>query len=264
MFRPRFLWTLGVGLCLLMPSTGRADLSVTGSGTSAGTGQALSASADFVIINNGSQLQITLTNTASTTMAMSDVLTNLEFNMPGVTLSVGTGTSATVASGSTLYNSGSAQASPNTDVSADWILGTAVTPAGPPVGPFGYGVSATSFVSGTTQGTFGSGGVYQTPNPIDGADFGLAAPGSQSTDGLATHFIITDSAVLVLNSSTTLTQTDLNNINSVTFTYGSEQEGVGAHVTATAVPEPSTLAIAGIGALGMIGYGLRRRKALGA
>jgi len=31
-----------------------------------------------------------------------------------------------------------------------------------------------------------------------------------------------------------------------------------------AVPEPSTLALAGIGALGMIGYGLRRRKASGA
>jgi hypothetical protein len=31
-----------------------------------------------------------------------------------------------------------------------------------------------------------------------------------------------------------------------------------------AVPEPSTMAIAGLGALGMIGYGLRRRKALGA
>jgi len=30
------------------------------------------------------------------------------------------------------------------------------------------------------------------------------------------------------------------------------------------VPEPSSMAIAGIGALGMIGYGLRRRKALGA
>ena len=30
------------------------------------------------------------------------------------------------------------------------------------------------------------------------------------------------------------------------------------------VPEPSTLAIAGLGALGMIGYGLRRRRALGA
>jgi len=30
------------------------------------------------------------------------------------------------------------------------------------------------------------------------------------------------------------------------------------------VPEPSSLAIAGLGALGMIGYGLRRRKVLGA
>jgi len=34
--------------------------------------------------------------------------------------------------------------------------------------------------------------------------------------------------------------------------------------TITAVPEPSTMAIAGLGALGFIGYGLRRRKALGA
>jgi len=32
----------------------------------------------------------------------------------------------------------------------------------------------------------------------------------------------------------------------------------------TAVPEPSTMAIASLGALGMIGYGLRRRKAMGA
>jgi len=31
-----------------------------------------------------------------------------------------------------------------------------------------------------------------------------------------------------------------------------------------AVPEPSSMAIAGLGALGFIGYGLRRRKALGA
>jgi len=34
--------------------------------------------------------------------------------------------------------------------------------------------------------------------------------------------------------------------------------------TPSAAPEPSTMAIAGIGALGMIGYGLRRRKAMGA
>jgi len=34
--------------------------------------------------------------------------------------------------------------------------------------------------------------------------------------------------------------------------------------SAALVPEPSTMAIAGLGALGLIGYGIRRRKALGA
>jgi len=34
--------------------------------------------------------------------------------------------------------------------------------------------------------------------------------------------------------------------------------------SATVVPEPSSLVLAGVGALGMIGYGLRRRKVLGA
>ncbi len=43
--------------------------------------------------------------------------------------------------------------------------------------------------------------------------------------------------------------------------------GAGSSITlssstvATAVPEPSTMAIASLGSLGMIGYGLRRRKA---
>jgi hypothetical protein len=34
-----------------------------------------------------------------------------------------------------------------------------------------------------------------------------------------------------------------------------------AHVNAIGVPEPSSIAIAGLGALGLIGYGLRRRRA---
>ncbi len=38
----------------------------------------------------------------------------------------------------------------------------------------------------------------------------------------------------------------------------------GSNSFSGSVPEPSSLAIAGLGALGMIGYGLRRRKALGA
>jgi len=39
---------------------------------------------------------------------------------------------------------------------------------------------------------------------------------------------------------------------------------VGSGDVVTSVPEPSSLAIAGLGGLGLIGFGLRRRKALGA
>ena len=39
--------------------------------------------------------------------------------------------------------------------------------------------------------------------------------------------------------------------------------GVGP-LTTTAVPEPSTMVVAGLGILGFVGYGLRRRKAVGA
>jgi len=45
------------------------------------------------------------------------------------------------------------------------------------------------------------------------------------------------------------------------FTGNDTQDTSGVVV---GVPEPSSMAIAGFGALGMIGYGLRRRKALGA
>lgn len=45
-------------------------------------------------------------------------------------------------------------------------------------------------------------------------------------------------------------------------TFGGTSSIVGPALAA--VPEPSSLAIAGIGALGMIGFGLRRRKAMGA
>jgi len=55
-----------------------------------------------------------------------------------------------------------------------------------------------------------------------------------------------------------ITLADLNNGTHTTSFQG--ELGTGAEFI-TSVPEPSTLAIAGLGALGMIGYGLRRRKA---
>jgi hypothetical protein len=48
------------------------------------------------------------------------------------------------------------------------------------------------------------------------------------------------------------------------FTNFTANDDNTASAVITAVPEPSAMAIAGLGALGFIGYGLRRRKALGA
>jgi len=59
----------------------------------------------------------------------------------------------------------------------------------------------------------------------------------------------------------------LTEVLTITFTSaGSVQASLSSDSSAnfTAVPEPSSMAIAGLGALGMIGFGLRRRKALGA
>jgi len=54
----------------------------------------------------------------------------------------------------------------------------------------------------------------------------------------------------------------------LTFTFaaggGTASASTDSTTSFAAVPEPSSMAIAGLGALGMIGYGLRRRKALGA
>jgi len=51
---------------------------------------------------------------------------------------------------------------------------------------------------------------------------------------------------------------------SVTLNDKFDQINYSSSTTLSSVPEPSSMAIAGLGALGMIGYGLRRRKALGA
>lgn len=49
----------------------------------------------------------------------------------------------------------------------------------------------------------------------------------------------------------------------VTLNDKGDQINYSSSTTLTSVPEPSSMAIAGLGALGLIGYGMRRRKALG-
>ncbi len=88
---------------------------------------------------------------------------------------------------------------------------------------------------------------------------GTATPGLQTYNGSLGNSVAPN------QMSTTFTRGATYMLNNVlTLTAGDSVINVNGTTGVTAVPEPSSMAIAGLGALGMIGYGLRRRKALGA
>jgi hypothetical protein len=96
--------------------------------------------------------------------------------------------------------------------------------------------------------------------------------GQNNTSGVTTSQSLNIASTGAPGTSTTFTVGTLNAPYSLTELYQIKLNP-GAFITLSAstnlsqvasVPEPSTMAIAGIGALGMMGYGLRRRKSNGA
>jgi hypothetical protein len=120
---------------------------------------------------------------------------------------------------------------------------TGVTYAG-----FGNG-SSSSFITGNVSGTGGT---------MDGfGSFTAILGGADVTDRF--HSI---TYVLSGLSSTTLSAFEVANASGNLFAahyFQGTLTGFVSGGTPVAVPEPSTLAIAGLGALGFMGYGLRRR-----
>ena len=103
--------------------------------------------------------------------------------------------------------------------------------------------------------------------------FGKPGAGSTPSQSASASLTATGTANLVYSPEPSVSSvpggTPFSMTDDLKFTFtigaGSGQDTANASVNtvATSVPEPSTMAIAGLGALGMIGYGLRRRKALG-
>ncbi|MGC8641282.1 MAG: PEP-CTERM sorting domain-containing protein [Isosphaeraceae bacterium] len=110
--------------------------------------------------------------------------------------------------------------------------------------PFGGGALLSGTI--TNAQVTGSGGTYHVA---------IAAFFNTISSGVASYFGVPTSGwsgnlSISFNTSNAVTAPG-------TFTSSSVRSG---DVT-TSVPEPSTMAIAGLGALGLIGYGLRRRRA---
>jgi hypothetical protein len=239
-----FLKTTCATVAMLLIGTGaRADLLYA---TPAGFG---AASADFSL--SGTTLTVTLTNTATgltSDVPSSSVLTALAFNVP----TTDTLTPVTAGAGGTALGNGST------------LIGGSV-PSGQVLGDnygFGTGLSFLGFNAGIGAAglnIFGQGSFGTNPQNVDGVDYGLLPSGDGGTgSGVSGHGPFAENAVVF--SFTVKSGFKLSDMGpTVSFVYGTTSNVGDHHVTGVIVPEPSTMAIAGLGALVFVTYGLRRR-----
>jgi len=126
--------------------------------------------------------------------------------------------------------------------------------------------SQVSYAAGNTTG-LGSAtttAYYDSP-PITGqprtTETGGPAPGTPVVTSMSVSLLtgLPSPALLKVSEPNTGSYTFSQSI-TITGASSTNPFNVNANTTITPTPEPSTMAIAALGALGMIGYGLRRRK----
>jgi len=230
-------------MVLTWPGASRADLwSVSGSGSDG----PLSASANFTITSG--QIQVTITNLLSPTtirsqgQAVSDLIftvsnapgTNTSNSALGSLVDVGTGGSITSVSGSP----------------GRWV-GLEKDKHGHALG--GFGISGETVTLETIGG--GKPSEMILPGTTVGVGYPNANPGGFTKGNFDPY--VNGPATFTLNFSSGVTSTTTVTAVSFSFGTGPDTNLTGTHV----VPEPSTMAIAGLGALGFLGYSLRRRIA---
>jgi MYXO-CTERM domain-containing protein len=235
----RFLiTTLGAAMLALAWATPSQAIVFSGS---SGT---LSASADFEL--SGNTLTVTLTNTSPhDVLVPTDVLTAVFFN----TTTAMTPLSANLNGSSVFYGS------IVNNVGEGWQFdqGTGAHGLNSGIGASGFNV-------------FGSDPWFFNPGqpPIDGLNYGILSAGDNpatGNTGVTGHGpLIKNSVQFLLTVGSGFSLAELGG--HVVFQYGtalSEPNFPG--FPPGTVPEPSSLAIAGLGALGLVGFGLRRRRA---
>jgi hypothetical protein len=240
--------------------------SASASGTNPASGNAVAASATFYVDpNQPNTLVIDLVNTSDfnathsggSKLGGSDVLVGLAFNLsgnpaydgsqsssltPSLTLDGGAGPTSTV-----LVNK-----SNNSSFTDTWT--DKITPGGNSNVTGSYGISTNGF-GGAFQG-----GVGGPNNGIVGSGNSSSTIAGGNGKGKGIFPLAMNGLELALTFKTPVTGAALSNVQ---FLFGTEGTGVLNGIVVTphdvTAPEPSTMAMAALGALSFLGYGLRRR-----
>jgi len=130
---------------------------------------------------------------------------------------------------------------------------------GPTTNPVNV-TAGTSFStqSGISGGTVTTNTYYNSTNLSTTTGLGASTTSANQAYGASPGFnsVVMGNPAGSYTLSQTLTLSNLVESQNNSFNFGG--------TSSVLAPEPSSLAVAGLGALGMIGYGLRRRKAVGA
>jgi len=246
--------------CMFIPGLGHASVVVTGAGTGTG-GDSISATALFELVSYdfGSgpvdAIQLTLTNTSSTTNYRGNLLTGFFWSMSGVdalpTDATGfDGLAPTVRTSNTASLS-NVDIAPASNKSGLYLLanrGSSVWNAndGLNYDAYAYGISTVSMQLSGFNGSL-----------TGGDEYGIAAPGTTIPDqnGLYKALPIIDgTAIFYIAKPEELTS--LSQITNAAFGFGSLPDHR-VEASVAAVPIPPTVLIFGSGLLGI--FGVRRR-----
>lgn len=247
----RFLATLALAGGLACTTTAANALVIS---VSDSDGRA--ATADFSIVNGGTQLQVILSNFGNDVMNPTDVLTGMFFDLANATL---TPNSALLTAGSqVLFNSQPAGG----NVGGEWAYGSGLS--GAPGG-------ATQGISSTGLGLFGNpnfnGPDLDPPLGLDGLNYGITSMADDPTTGNSpvtggnkngnnSNPLIQYSVTFLLDG-TFAAGFDLDSdLSKVSFQYGTSLS------EPNLVTEPGTLAVLGFGLLTLAL--MRRRRGVAA